>query len=58
MAAIKVHGTPMSTAVMRVLACLYEKGIDFQFLPVDMKAGEHKKEPFISMNVSSVIRPT
>jgi len=35
---------------MRIMACLYEKGIDFQFVPVDMKAGEHKKEPIISIN--------
>ncbi|XP_041016810.1 glutathione S-transferase-like [Juglans microcarpa x Juglans regia] len=50
MAAIKVHGTPFSTASARVLATLYEKEVEFEFVPVDMKAGEHKKESFLSIN--------
>lgn len=50
MVAIKVHGSPFSTATMRVLACLYEKEIDFEFIPIDMSKGEHKQEPFISRN--------
>ncbi|KAL6500351.1 hypothetical protein OROHE_025717 [Orobanche hederae] len=48
--AIKVHGAVFSTATSRVLACLHEKGIDYEFVPVDMKADEHKKEPLISIN--------
>lgn len=36
---------------MRVLATLYEKGLDFELVPVDMKAGAHKQEPLISLNV-------
>ncbi|CAN7006619.1 unnamed protein product [Brassica oleracea var. botrytis] len=47
---IKVHGLPISTATMRVLATLYEKGLDFEIVPVDMKAGAHKQEPLISLN--------
>uniref|UniRef100_M4CJQ0 glutathione transferase n=2 Tax=Brassica campestris TaxID=3711 RepID=M4CJQ0_BRACM len=35
---------------MRVLATLYEKGLDFELVPVDMKAGAHKQEPLISLN--------
>ena len=50
---IKVHGLPISTATMRVLATLYEKGLDFEIVPVDMKAGAHKQEPLISLNVRS-----
>lgn len=53
MAVIKVHGVPMSTAAARVIACLYEKGLEFDLVPVDMRSGEHKKEPFLSLNVSS-----
>ena len=53
MAPIKVHGAPYSTATMRVIATLYEKDLDFELVPVDMKTGEHKKEPFISLNVST-----
>ncbi|XP_027367959.1 glutathione S-transferase-like [Abrus precatorius] len=50
MATIKVHGTPLSPAVMRVTATLYEKELEFEFVHIDMKNGEHKKEPFISLN--------
>ncbi|KAM7255084.1 hypothetical protein ACFE04_020325 [Oxalis oulophora] len=47
---MKVHGSPVSTATMRVLATLQEKGLDYEFLLVDMASGAHKKEPFISLN--------
>ncbi|XP_048441519.1 glutathione S-transferase-like [Pyrus x bretschneideri] len=50
MAAIKVHGSVISTAAMRVFATLYEKDIEFELVPIDLGAGEHKKEPFISLN--------
>lgn len=52
MATIKVHGSPFSTATMRVTATLYEKQLEFEFVPIDMRNGEHKKEPFLSLNVS------
>ncbi|EYU46696.1 hypothetical protein ABFS82_04G018300 [Erythranthe guttata] len=48
--AIKVHGSTFSTAAMRVFACLNEKGLDFEFVPVDMRSGAHKKESFLSLN--------
>ncbi|OIT20370.1 PREDICTED: glutathione S-transferase PARB [Nicotiana attenuata] len=48
--AIKVHGSPMSTATMRVAACLIEKELDFEFVSVDMASGEHKKHPYLSLN--------
>ncbi|EEF30505.1 glutathione S-transferase PARB [Ricinus communis] len=50
MAAVKVHGSPLSTATQRVLACLYEKETEFEFVNINMAAGEHKQEPFISLN--------
>ncbi|EOA27704.1 hypothetical protein CARUB_v10023858mg, partial [Capsella rubella] len=50
MASIKVHGIPMSTATMRVLAALYEKDLQFELIPVDLRAGAHKQDPFISLN--------
>nr|BAA08472.1 parB product which have an activity of glutathione S-transferase [Nicotiana tabacum] len=52
--AIKVHGSPMSTATMSVAACLIEKELDFEFVPVDMASGEHKKHPYLSLNVSII----
>ncbi|KAK6127406.1 hypothetical protein DH2020_038849 [Rehmannia glutinosa] len=48
--AIKVHGSFFSPATMRVLACLHEKGLDYEFVPINMGTGEHKKEPFILLN--------
>ncbi|XP_030947680.1 glutathione S-transferase PARB-like [Quercus lobata] len=48
MAAIKVHGSPLSTNTLRVLATVYEKELDHEFVLVDMSAGEHKKEHFLS----------
>ncbi|PIA61504.1 hypothetical protein AQUCO_00300785v1 [Aquilegia coerulea] len=50
MVILKVHGYIQSSAVMRIAACLNEKGLEFEFVPVDMMAGEHKKEPFLSLN--------
>ncbi|XP_059437158.1 glutathione S-transferase-like [Corylus avellana] len=48
MAAIKVHGNPRSPATQRVLATLYEKELEFELVPVDMKTGEHKKPHFLN----------
>lgn len=54
MAGIKVHGSVFSTATQRVFASLYEKELEYELVPVDMKAGEHKKEAFLSLNVSCI----
>ncbi|KAK9726279.1 hypothetical protein RND81_05G203500 [Saponaria officinalis] len=48
--AIKVYGSPISTATLRAVAALHEKDIAFEFVVVDMKSGAHKQEPFISLN--------
>ncbi|GER30469.1 glutathione S-transferase [Striga asiatica] len=48
-AAVKVHGPPLSTAVSRVLACLLEKDVSFQVLPVNMAKGEHKKPEYLKI---------
>ncbi|XP_057782364.1 glutathione S-transferase APIC-like [Salvia miltiorrhiza] len=47
---IKVHGGIFSTATLRVRVCLTEKSLDYEFIPVDLRSGDHKKEPFISLN--------
>ncbi|KAK3415566.1 hypothetical protein EUGRSUZ_H01183 [Eucalyptus grandis] len=36
--------------MMRALAALHEKGLAFQLVPVDVGAGEHKKERFLALN--------
>ncbi|KAJ9165907.1 hypothetical protein P3X46_020722 [Hevea brasiliensis] len=48
-APVKVYGPTLSTAVSRVLACLIEKDVDFQLIPINMSKGEHKKPDFIKM---------
>ncbi|KAK6127401.1 hypothetical protein DH2020_038861 [Rehmannia glutinosa] len=53
--AIKVHGSFFSPATMRVLACLHEKGLDYEFVPINMGTGEHKKEPFILLNGTPLV---
>ncbi|GMN34877.1 hypothetical protein TIFTF001_004954 [Ficus carica] len=46
---VKVYGPPMSTAVSRVLACLLEKDVQFQLIPINMAKGEHKKPEFLKI---------
>ena len=53
MASIKVHGAPYSTAAMRVLCTLYEKDLDYELVHVNMLAGDHNKQPFLSRNVNT-----
>uniref|UniRef100_A0A803NHJ3 glutathione transferase n=1 Tax=Cannabis sativa TaxID=3483 RepID=A0A803NHJ3_CANSA len=50
MAVRKVHASNNSEPAMRVMACLNEKELAFQFVSVDMKVGEHKRQPFLSLN--------
>lgn len=48
---VKVYGPTLSTAVSRVLACLLEKDVQFQLIPVNMSKGEHKKPDFLKIQV-------
>ncbi|XP_057460545.1 glutathione S-transferase PARB-like [Actinidia eriantha] len=50
MAGMRVHGSVISTATQRVVACLNEKGLEYEFVPVDMGSGEHKKDHFLCLN--------
>nr|prf glutathione S-transferase [Silene vulgaris] len=47
---IKVHGNPRSTATQRVLVALYEKHLEFEFVPIDMGAGGHKQPSYLALN--------
>ncbi|XP_072963595.1 glutathione S-transferase F8, chloroplastic-like [Typha angustifolia] len=49
MASVTLYGPPISTAVSRVLACLYEKEVDFQLVRVDMSKGQHKSPDFLKL---------
>ncbi|KAK0517587.1 hypothetical protein Tsubulata_139797 [Turnera subulata] len=50
MASIKLHGSNFFYNVRRVMACLYEKELDFESIPVDLKTREQRKEPYLSLN--------
>ncbi|KAF5800563.1 putative glutathione transferase [Helianthus annuus] len=48
--AVKVYGFIGSNAVYRVLASLYEKNVDFEFITVNMVSREHKRPLFLARN--------
>ncbi|XP_057963539.1 glutathione S-transferase-like [Malania oleifera] len=50
MAGLKVHGPPFSTCLMRVVACLYEKDLQFELVHVDFNTRQQKTQPFLSLN--------
>ncbi|KAL4603621.1 hypothetical protein ACB092_10G137600 [Castanea dentata] len=45
---IKVHGNPLSTATMRVLATPYEKELDHEFVIVDLRAESRAVTKYIA----------
>lgn len=47
---IKIHGFALSGHSHRVQLFASLAGIDHDFIEVDLAAGEHKKEPFLSLN--------
>jgi len=48
--AIKVYGVTLSNNVVRVIAALNEKGLEYELVPVDLAAGAHKKPEFLALN--------
>ncbi|KAJ9696456.1 hypothetical protein PVL29_008604 [Vitis rotundifolia] len=50
MAVRKVYGNLDSPATLKVLACLFEHHLDFEFVPVDISAGDNRKRPFLNMS--------
>ncbi|XP_019164248.1 PREDICTED: glutathione S-transferase-like [Ipomoea nil] len=48
--ALKVHGAILSPAVLRVVAVLKEKELDYEFVNVNLQAGEHKQPHFLALN--------
>ncbi|CAN6468823.1 unnamed protein product [Victoria cruziana] len=47
---LKVYGMPMSPCTATVLACLGEKGLDYELVPVNVRAGQHKQPSFLAIN--------
>ena len=53
MSPMKVFGHPMLTNVARVMLFLEEVGAEYEIVPIDYLAGEHKKPPHLQLNVST-----
>uniref|UniRef100_A0A7N0UI13 glutathione transferase n=1 Tax=Kalanchoe fedtschenkoi TaxID=63787 RepID=A0A7N0UI13_KALFE len=51
----KVYGSLECPNTLKVLACIFEHSLDFQFIPINLKEGEHKREPFLSLNPFGVV---
>lgn len=49
MSSVKVFGLPTSTDVARVLACLFEKDVEFQLIRTDSYKGDHKVPEFLRL---------
>ncbi|KAF9588920.1 hypothetical protein IFM89_017599 [Coptis chinensis] len=52
---VKVHGPAFASATRRVLACLIEKGIDYEIVPLDMLNGAHKDPEFLKLQPFGVV---
>ncbi|KAJ7972928.1 Glutathione S-transferase [Quillaja saponaria] len=46
----KLYGSLNSPATLKVMACLFEHDLEFEFVPINLDAGEHKKKPFLYLN--------
>ncbi|KAJ5710560.1 glutathione S-transferase [Penicillium malachiteum] len=45
---LKLHGFPLSTCTNRVRLALEEKGVEVEFIPVDLLKGEQKSEAYLN----------
>ena len=52
---VKVFGSPTSAEVARVLACLFEKNVEFQLIRVDAYKGQRRMPDYLKLQVSSLI---
>lgn len=51
MASVKVFGSPSSAEVARVLACLFEKDVEFQLIRVDTYKGQKRLPEYLKLQV-------
>ncbi len=47
---LKIYYHPLSTFARRVRIALIEKGLEAELVEVDMTAGAHKQQPYVSLN--------
>jgi glutathione S-transferase len=48
---VKVFGSPTSAEVARVLACLFEKDVEFQLIRVDSFRGTKRLPQYLKLQV-------
>jgi hypothetical protein len=48
---VKVYGPAMAVCLQRVMACLLEKGVEFDLVHVDLDSGEQKLPEFLLKQV-------
>ncbi|KAL6176153.1 hypothetical protein ACLB2K_052788 [Fragaria x ananassa] len=47
---LMLHGLALSTCTARVTTAIYEKGQEFELIPVNLTTGEHKQSGFLAKN--------
>ncbi|KAH9328509.1 hypothetical protein KI387_000617, partial [Taxus chinensis] len=47
--AVKVYGPAFASCTRRVLACLLEKGVDFEIVDFDIRNGTHKTPQYLAL---------
>ncbi|KAK8965993.1 Glutathione S-transferase F13 [Platanthera guangdongensis] len=47
---LKLYGLPVSTCTGRVVAVIEELGLEYELVPVDLSAGEHKRPAYMEKN--------
>nr|ANH58195.1 glutathione S-transferase [Dracaena cambodiana] len=52
MASVKVFGSPTSAEVARVLACLFEKDVEFQLIRIENFKGPQRKPEYLKLQPS------
>lgn len=52
---VKVYGPVYASATRRVLACLIEKGIEFEIKPINIIDGEQHSPDYLKLQVNSLI---
>ncbi|KAK8945064.1 Glutathione S-transferase F11 [Platanthera zijinensis] len=53
---VKVFGSPASTEVQRVLACLFEKNVKFQLVKMDNFKGSTRRPEYLKMQSRAICR--
>lgn len=52
---VKVFGSAAAACPQRVMACLFELGVDFELIHIDFKSLEHKTPEFLRRQVQILI---